>query len=296
LDDGGDANLLGPAEKFMHQFGKVPNIAQRLQCFKFMVTFEPKKVDLHPDIVTLKKVSSFVKSDSRISKLLEIILHIGNFLNAGNSRLGAAFGFSLDTLSKLLDAKTIDNKSNVFEMIVVMIKDSPKATDAELLKFAKQELELLESGSRVSLQTVDGELKKLRKEFDTICGIAPGITAHPDEGTGAEDQFQNRWTKFKEKTSSELSELEADFKDMNTTYESTVLLFAEDPKMMGPEEFFAIWKNFIGKVVEVSEKIDAEREKADKAKKKRRSQEKEGRTARWRKRRRRRSGCRGRGR
>jgi len=33
---------------------------------------------------------------------------------------------------------------------------------------------------------------------------------------------------------------------------------------MGPEEFFLVWKNLCGKIVEIAEKIDAEREKAEK--------------------------------
>jgi len=223
-----------------------------------MVTFEPKKVDLHPDIVTLKKVSHFLKTDEKIAKLLEVVLHIGNFLNAGNSRLGLAYGFSLDTLAKLQDTKTTDNKSNVFEVIVEMIKDSK----SEFLKFQKPEMELLEAGSRVSLQTIDSELRKLRKEFDAASALAPTITED-----GVDDQFQTRWNSFAEKAQTDLVELEGDFKESNTEYETAVTLFAEDPKTMGPEEFFQIWKGFIGKVVEVSEKIDAEREKAEKLKK-----------------------------
>jgi len=258
LDDGGDFNMLGQPEQFMWNFGKVSNLSQRLQCFKYMVTFEPKKVDLHPDIVTLKKVSHFLKTDEKIAKLLEVVLHIGNFLNAGNSRLGLAYGFSLDTLAKLQDTKTTDNKSNVFEVIVEMIKDSK----SEFLKFQKPEMELLEAGSRVSLQTIDSELRKLRKEFDAASALAPTITED-----GVDDQFQSRWNSFAEKAQTDLVELEGDFKESNTEYETAVTLFAEDPKTMGPEEFFQIWKGFIGKVVEVSEKIDAEREKAEKLKK-----------------------------
>jgi len=274
LDGGGEFNMLGAPEQFMWQFGKVPDIAQRLQCFKYMITFEPKKVDLHPDIVTLKQVAQYVKTDSKIAKLLEIVLHVGNFLNAGNSRLGTAYGFSLDTLSKLQDTKTTDNKATVFEIIVEMVKD----TKQDLLKFPKTEIDLLEAGSRVSLQTIDGELKKLRKEFDSISALAPSIGAHDD----AQDLFQSRWTAFSEKAIGDLAELEGDLKTSVTEYENLVQAFAEDPKIMGPEEFFAVWKNFIAKVVEISEKIDEEREKTEKlrkreeAKKKREEQLAEG--------------------
>jgi len=36
---------------------------------------------------------------------------------------------------------------------------------------------------------------------------------------------------------------------------------------MGPEDFFAVWKTFVGKIIETSEKIDVEREKKEKERK-----------------------------
>jgi len=138
-----------------------------------------------------------------------------------------------------------------------MVKD----TKPEMLKFQKSEMDLLEAGSRVSLQTIDGELRKLRKDFDTISATVPTIT--PEE----EDLFQGRWGAFAEKAQADLVELESDFKASNTEYETAVTMFAEDPKTMGPEEFFQTWKNFVGKVVEISEQIDVEREKAEKLRK-----------------------------
>jgi len=173
--------------------------------------------------------------------------------------LGAAYGFSLETLSKLQDTKSTDNKMTAFEIIVEMVKD----TQPDLVKFPKPEIDLLEAGSRVSLLTIDGELKKLRKEFDSIVRIAPSIGSADDPT----DLFQSRWTSFADKAKGDLSELEADLKESNTEYETAVLSFAEDPKIMGPEEFFQIWKNFVAKVVEISEKIDEEREKAEKLRK-----------------------------
>jgi len=65
--EGNDPNLLGSAEQFMWVYGKVPQLADRLKCFKYMVDFEPKKFDLKPD--TLEKVSTFIKTDKRIAKI-----------------------------------------------------------------------------------------------------------------------------------------------------------------------------------------------------------------------------------
>ena len=67
--------MLGTAEQFAHVLGQVPHLKERVQCFKYMVDFEPKKVDLKPDIDTLSKCSLFIKDDSRIEKILEVLQH-----------------------------------------------------------------------------------------------------------------------------------------------------------------------------------------------------------------------------
>jgi hypothetical protein len=87
---------------------------------------------------------------------------VGNFLNAENRRLGGATGFKLETLSKLNDTKTSDNKKSMFEVIVEMVYD----TKPDLLKFSKADVELLSNGARISLTTLEPELRKLQKQFE----------------------------------------------------------------------------------------------------------------------------------
>lgn len=46
-----------------------------------------------------------------------MILAIGNYLNGGTPR-GAAFGFSFDTLNKVIDLKSTDGTINLVHFIV----------------------------------------------------------------------------------------------------------------------------------------------------------------------------------
>jgi len=182
---------------------------------------------------------------------------LGNFLNAGNNRLGEAYGFNLETLAKLYDTKTSDNKQTVFDVIVEMIKDQKP----DVLVYSKTELDLIDEGARVSLQTLEADINKLRKEFTEVQQLAPTVTPVED------DLFQERFKAFETKAVVELEAMEKDFKDASKKYEEVVLLFAEDPKAVGPEEFFLHWKTLCSKIVETSTKIDVERDKAEKLRK-----------------------------
>jgi len=253
-----EITTLSPPDQFAYFLSQVPHLKERLQCFKYMMDFEPKKGDLKPDITTLLNCSLFIANDKKLEQILHIVLHVGNFLNAGNSRLGSAMGFSLETLSKLHDTKTTDNKSTVFEVIVEMIKDENNS----LLLFSKSELDLVESGARVSLQTLEAEVRKLRKDYDQMSKTAAGI-----ELVGEADLFQSKFTTFLDTAKSDLEVLEKEFTEAQSKYEDLVKLWQEDPKKIGPEEFFTTWKTFTSKIVETSEAIDAEKEKADKLRK-----------------------------
>jgi len=167
-------------------------------------------------------------------------------------------GFHLETLTKLNDTKTTDNKQTILEIIIEMIKDQQPDT----IKFNKEDNELLEAGARVSLQTVEAENTKLIKEFDVVTKLSPTINS-----VDSEDLFSKRFDDFVEKAKLDLEKLEKNFENSNKSYQEVVLLFGEDPKTMGPEDFFSIWKNFVSKIIEISERIDVEREKRDKERK-----------------------------
>ena len=49
---------------------------------------------------TLLKAFDLLKTDPDFSSLLGAVLSVGNYLNAGNKKLGQADGFLLDGLSK----------------------------------------------------------------------------------------------------------------------------------------------------------------------------------------------------
>jgi len=258
LDDKGDFNLMGAAEQFSFPFSKVTNLDQRLKCFQILVDFEPKKVDLVPDIATLDKCSKFISSDKRVERFCEVILHIGNFLNNGNKRLGEACGFKLETIAKLGDTKTSDNKKTILEVVIEMIMDG-KEDHRNIIEFTKDEVDLISAGARLSLPTVEAELKLLQKTFNAATEMAPKIT--PTDDT---DKFLDTFTAFSSKAGDDMTAMAKDFETALANYNSCVSLMGEEPAKMAPDEFFAIWQGLISKIVATSEKIVVEREKAEK--------------------------------
>eukprot|EP01125_Pyxidicula_operculata_P017532 TRINITY_DN613_c0_g3_i1.p1 TRINITY_DN613_c0_g3~~TRINITY_DN613_c0_g3_i1.p1 ORF type:complete len:1231 (-),score=370.74 TRINITY_DN613_c0_g3_i1:66-3344(-) len=255
LKEDGDFQLLGPAEQFAFSLSKITQYDLRVKCFKYYTAFPSKKEDIKPDIYNLDKCNKFIKDDERIKDIIKIMLQMGNFLNHGNKRVGGARGFTLDTLSSFADFKTTDNKSNMFEVLIEQIKDKKP----NLIKFTKEELQIIEDGARVNLNTTESDFKTLNKDFEDAKGLAETIEVMPDA-----DKFHSIWNEFSASARADLDIIQSTLNAAITNYNTVVVLFGEDPKKKGPDEFFTIWKNFINKIVEVSDKIDLAREKAEK--------------------------------
>ena len=56
-------------------------------------------------------------------KLLELVLFIGNYLNAGHNK-GQSFGFDVDFLPKLRDSKSADNSQTMLHFMANMIENN----------------------------------------------------------------------------------------------------------------------------------------------------------------------------
>jgi hypothetical protein len=239
-DPSNEKDRLGPAEKFTLALDLAPNIKERLKAFKYMVDFEPKKIEIKPDIDSLKKASKQVKDSSKLTRLFEIVLHLGNFLNAGTNN-GQAWGFKLSSLNKLCDTKTTDNKASLMDYMVEMVEKQ----NGDLLS-VKEDLEAAPAAVRVSLQQLQGELGKLTGEFNNVKKLAETIPS-----AGPTDQFHEKIKAFFVKAEAELQKMNEDYKDAEAEYSELCKLYGEDPKNAGPDEgsnFFKYITTFVDNV------------------------------------------------
>lgn len=82
------------------QMSTVKRLMPRLQAILFKLQFEEQLNNIKPDVVSVTAACEELRKSQSFSKLLEIVLLVGNYMNSG-SRNGNAFGFSLTYLSKV---------------------------------------------------------------------------------------------------------------------------------------------------------------------------------------------------
>lgn len=85
---------------FSLQMSGVKRLMPRLQAILFKLQFEEQLNNIKPDVVSVTAACEELCKSQNFTKLLEIILLVGNYMNAG-SRNGNAFGFSISYLCKV---------------------------------------------------------------------------------------------------------------------------------------------------------------------------------------------------
>lgn len=73
----------------------------RLNGILFKLTFEEQVNNIRPDIMNVTFACEEVKKSDSFSKLLELVLLVGNYMNAG-SRNAQTFGFNISFLCKVI--------------------------------------------------------------------------------------------------------------------------------------------------------------------------------------------------
>jgi Rad3-related DNA helicase len=91
-------------------FSHLLNISTRTQWTELV-----KEIDTKLDC--LEKAQQALKSSAHLKTVLQVVLALGNFLNS-SSKKGGAYGFKLDTLNKLKQTRSSDNKSTLMKFLV----------------------------------------------------------------------------------------------------------------------------------------------------------------------------------
>ncbi|RMX46568.1 hypothetical protein pdam_00021581 [Pocillopora damicornis] len=245
---------LSDPEQFVCLLSGIKKLEQRLNMMLFKRKFPEEMQDIKPNVVNATAACREVKTSPKFCKFLELVLLMGNYMNAG-SRNEGSMGFEMNYLTKLSSTKSVDGQLT----LVHFLDDTIEKKYPEISGFEK-ELTHVEQAARVSeeilqksINSMQGNLKKLEKELETY-------KPHNDPEDNAKDQIDV------------LVEMH---KNMTTMYKELVEYFCLDTKKTSMEEFFGDIKTFLD-CFENAKKDNAKRkEKEEKDRKARERAEKE---------------------
>ncbi|XP_064229552.1 protein diaphanous homolog 3 [Aotus nancymaae] len=226
-------NLCEP-EQFAVVMSNVKRLRPRLSAILFKLQFEEQVNNIKPDIMAVSTACEEIKKSKSFSKLLELVLLMGNYMNAG-SRNAQTFGFNLSSLCKLKDTKSADQKTTLLHFLVEICEEKYP----DILNFV-DDLEPLDKASKVSVETLEKnlrqmgrQLQQLEKELETF---PPPEDLH--------DKFVTKMSKFVITAKEQYETLSKLHGNMEKLYQNIMGYYAIDVKKVSVEDFLADLNNF----------------------------------------------------
>ncbi|XP_029518268.1 protein diaphanous homolog 2 isoform X3 [Oncorhynchus nerka] len=251
-------------EQFGIVMSSVKLLRSRLNGILFKLTFEEQVNNIRPDIMNVTFACEEVKKSDSFSKLLEMVLLVGNYMNAG-SRNAQTFGFNISFLCKLRDTKSADQNTTLLHFLA----EKCEAKYPEILRFP-EELQHVESASKVSAEILKSSLSTMERHIQRLENDIENFPKTDDE----KDKFVEKLSGFSKHSREQYEKLSTMHKNMQKLYESLGSYYAFDPHVLCVEDFFGDLASFRTLFVEAVKDNHKKREMEEKIKRARLAKEK----------------------
>lgn len=190
----GDIALLSPPSSFFYRLVQIPFYRLRIETQIFLGDFSRLMRELAPNVEVLTNASKEILTSPTLPRLLLILVNMGNYLN-GNNAQGNAFGFTLNSMWKLIDLK--GNKQE-FSLLHLLVTCEP-----DLVSNLQEELFTLKEAAQISFDEIKTSLKSLKESRSKL--------EKQLERVGQDERFQQFLELIKIDCSFELKEFESKY-------------------------------------------------------------------------------------
>ncbi|XP_049321704.1 protein diaphanous homolog 3 isoform X2 [Astyanax mexicanus] len=255
---------LSEPEQFGIVISDVKRLRPRLNSILFKLQFEEQVSHLRPDILAVNTACDEVRKSKPFSKLLELVLLMGNYMNTG-SRNAQSFGFDLSSLCKLKDTKSADQKTTLLHFLAEMCEEKYP----DVLRFV-DDLQHVDRASRVSAENLEKSLRQMEKQLLQLEKDLETFSSSTDQ----QDMFHSKMASFSMQAREQYQKLVIMHSNMGTLYQNMVEYFAVDPKKTSVEELFTDLSNFRAMFAQAVKENGRRRETEEKQRRARAAKEK----------------------
>lgn len=228
-----------------------------------MLQFEEQVSNLRPDILAVSSACEEVRGSRGFSRLLEMVLLVGNYMNAG-SRNAQSFGYDLSSLCKLKDTKSADQQTTLLHFLSEVCEEE----FPDVLHFL-EDLQHVDRASRVSAEILEKGLKQMGCQLMQL--------ERDLETFSSEDQehlFLSKMTSFALVAREQYQKLVILHGHMGALYRNMVEYYAIDPKKTSVDELFTDLSNFRAMFAQALKENQRRREAEEKQRRTHLAQEK----------------------
>jgi hypothetical protein len=236
----GDPSKLNAAESFMLSMCKEPNVAWMVDALIFELQFPAEIENIKNRLLSITSLLNELRESPGLKTLLRLVLELGNLANYDYGRVpahmrirGKALGFTMDSLIKLHEVKSVDRKTSLLNYLVSVIEEKCK----EILTIPSEFLEL-SVVKHWDSSALFGEVSALRASLNQIMNIRIRTEDSRIE------EFQEIQKPFLSLAKAKLEKIDAVLSTTKETWKDTAMYLGEDPEDKKPEELFIVLDQF----------------------------------------------------
>uniref|UniRef100_A0A8C9N0U5 Formin-2 n=1 Tax=Serinus canaria TaxID=9135 RepID=A0A8C9N0U5_SERCA len=238
---------LDKPEQFLYELSLIPNFSERVFCILFQSTFSESIGSIRRKLELLQKLCETLKNESRVMRVLSLVLAFGNYMNGGNRTRGQADGFGLDILPKLKDVKSSDNSRNLLSYIVsYYLRNFDEDAGREQCIFPLPEPQDLFQASQLKFDDFQKDLRKMKKDLRACETEAAKVYQLSLEEHL--QPFKDNMEQFISQAKIDQENEEKSLTEAHKSFLETTAYFCMKPKMgekeVSPHSFFSIWHEF----------------------------------------------------
>ncbi|KAK9947356.1 hypothetical protein M0R45_002985 [Rubus argutus] len=231
----GEKEKLGKCEQFLLELMKVPRVESKLRVFSFKIQFSSQVSDLRKSLNVVNSAVEEIRNSVKLKRVMQTILSLGNALNQGTAR-GAAIGFRLDSLLKLIDTRARNNKMTLMHYLCKVLADQLP----EVLDFSK-DLASLEPASKIHLKFLAEEMQAVSKGLEKV---VQELSTSENDGPISEI-FRKTLKEFLRSAEAEVRSLASLYSTVGRNVDALILYFGEDPAKCHFEQVVSTLLNFV---------------------------------------------------
>lgn len=210
----------------------------------FMSSFDENIKLVKPQVDTVASASKSLKNSTKMKKILELILALGNYMNS--TKKGPAYGFRLQSLDSLSITKSSDKKKTLVHFLAELVSNKYPE-----LKNFHAELKFIDKAAQFSLENILTDVRELEKGMELTKKELDNRLAAPINATSTREQqrikdHQNASLQdFVDKASDLVSKLRMDTDSASFAFKQCVEFFGEEPKSMDCNTLFGYLVRFV---------------------------------------------------
>ncbi|RUS76297.1 hypothetical protein EGW08_015943 [Elysia chlorotica] len=224
---------LHDVDRFMLALCEIPRLGSRLDLVGILWDFPDHYLSLEEEVNDLLCACDEVLTNAHLTKILEYLLSIGNYMNANwNSKHGVP-GFQLTSIEKVLNVKGRDPQTTLCSYLVGQLRK----IDPVLLEWPEGVTHVNKCAG-YSVKAVGAEIDVLKNDLQKIKKTLKALRDHKVGVDKMDKKFQTDVQNFIVEYDRKLDQLDAKYSKVTDKYKQMLVRFGE-PVNKPTESLFA---------------------------------------------------------